>query len=131
MSHSPLVSHVNLSPHCTKPRKSRIDTITIHHMAGNLTVEQCGNVFANPSRNASANYGIGSDWPYNCGYYTAVYYDRSDGKVWARDEGTEDLIHYKSDTISCVLRTVKRASAQAIMDAIKETLDFEKRIGLM
>ena len=30
-------------------------------MAGNLTVETCGNVFAPRSRRASSNYGIGSD----------------------------------------------------------------------
>jgi hypothetical protein len=30
-------------------------------MAGNLTIEQCGNVFAPTSRKASSNYGIGSD----------------------------------------------------------------------
>lgn len=30
-------------------------------MAGNLTIEQCGNVFAPTSRQASSNYGIGSD----------------------------------------------------------------------
>lgn len=38
-----------------------IDTITIHHMAGNLTIETCGNIFANPSRCGSSNYGIGTD----------------------------------------------------------------------
>lgn len=30
-------------------------------MAGNLTVETCGNIFASSAREASANYGIGSD----------------------------------------------------------------------
>jgi len=30
-------------------------------MAGNLTVEVCGNVFASSARRASTNYGIGSD----------------------------------------------------------------------
>ena len=30
-------------------------------MAGDLTVESCGNLFASPSRKASSNYGIGSD----------------------------------------------------------------------
>ena len=34
--------------------------ITIHHMAGNLSIETCGNVFCG-SRQASSNYGIGSD----------------------------------------------------------------------
>lgn len=40
---------------------NKIDRITIHHMAGNLTVEACGNMFASPSRQASSNYGIGTD----------------------------------------------------------------------
>ena len=61
MSNSSLVSYTKLSPNCSKPRNHVIDTITIHHMAGNLTVEQCGNVFAKTSRQASSNYGIGSD----------------------------------------------------------------------
>ena len=59
MSNSKLVNYIKLSPFCTKPRSGKIDTVTIHHMAGNLSVETCGNVFQN-SR-ASANYGIGSD----------------------------------------------------------------------
>ena len=60
-SNSSLVSYTKLSPNCTKPRNHVIDTITIHCMAGNLTVESCGNVFANPDRQASSNYGVGSD----------------------------------------------------------------------
>ncbi len=61
MSNSNLVSYTKLSPNCSKPRTHAIDTITIHHMAGNLSVETCGNVFAKTSRQASSNYGIGSD----------------------------------------------------------------------
>lgn len=61
MSNSSLVSYTKLSPNCSKPRTHKIDTITIHHMAGNLSVETCGNVFATTSRKASSNYGIGSD----------------------------------------------------------------------
>jgi hypothetical protein len=44
-----------------------IDKITIHHMAGNLTAEQCGYVFRN--RQASANYGIDSDGRVGCYVY--------------------------------------------------------------
>lgn len=59
MSNSSLVSYTRLSPHYTKGRKSKIDMIIIHCMAGNLSVETCGNVFVN--KRASSNYGIGSD----------------------------------------------------------------------
>ena len=58
---SPLVCYTKISPNKTSPRNHVIDTITIHCMAGNLTVESCGNVFAPTSRQASSNYGIGSD----------------------------------------------------------------------
>ena len=61
MSNSKLVNYTRLSPNCSKPRNHAIDKLTIHHMAGNLTVEQCGSVFAPASRKASANYGIGTD----------------------------------------------------------------------
>ena len=62
MSNSNLVNYTKLSPNCTKPRKNKITKIVIHHMAGNLTVEACGNVFANTSRQASSNYGIGTSY---------------------------------------------------------------------
>lgn len=61
MSNSNLVSYTKISPNRTSPRQNTIKKITIHHMAGNLSVETCGNVFAPTSRKASANYGIGTD----------------------------------------------------------------------
>ena len=61
MSNSPLVSYTKISPNSNNPRKNKIQKITIHHMAGNLSVETCGNVFASKSRQASSNYGVGSD----------------------------------------------------------------------
>ena len=60
-TNSSLVDYTRLSPNCTKPRKNKITKIVIHHMAGNLTVESCGEVFAKLSRKASANYGVGTD----------------------------------------------------------------------
>ncbi len=61
MSNSSLVNYTKISPNSTNPRRDTIKKITIHHMAGNLTVETCGNVFAPTSRQASSNYGIGTD----------------------------------------------------------------------
>lgn len=61
MSNSPLVDHVRISPNSSNPRNHTIDTIIIHHMAGNLTIEACGAGFADPARQASSNYAIGSD----------------------------------------------------------------------
>lgn len=58
MSNSKLVNYTKISPN-SNARNHKIDKITIHHMAGNLSVETCGNVFQN--RAASSNYGVGSD----------------------------------------------------------------------
>lgn len=58
LSNSTLVNYTKLSTH-KNTRTHKIDTISIHCMAGNLSVESCGNVFQ--SREASSNYGVGSD----------------------------------------------------------------------
>jgi LysM repeat protein len=61
MSNSPLVDFVLISPNKTVMTNKVNKKITIHHMAGNLTVETCGQVFQPTSRQASSNYGIGTD----------------------------------------------------------------------
>lgn len=61
MSNSPLVSYTKISPNKTSPRNHKIDTITIHCVAGQCSVETLGDIFASPSRKASSNYGIGPD----------------------------------------------------------------------
>lgn len=61
MSNSSLVDYVKISPNSTNPRNHKIDTITIHHCAGVVSAEAIANIFAPTSRQASCNYGIGSD----------------------------------------------------------------------
>lgn len=60
-SNSGMVCHTKLSPNCTKPRNHAIDRISIHCVAGNCSVETIGDIFYPSSRQASSNYGIGSD----------------------------------------------------------------------
>ena len=59
MSNSSLVCYTKWSPHCTKPRNGKIRGISIHTMAGNGSIEGCGQVFQ--TSKASSHYGIGSD----------------------------------------------------------------------
>ncbi len=82
-TNSSFVSYTKLSPNKTSPRNHMIDTITIHCMAGNLSVETCGNVFANKSRQASSNYGIGSDGR------IALYVNESD-RSWCSSNRAND-----------------------------------------
>ena len=81
MGYSDLVTYKRISPN--KTSNHVIDTITIHCMAGNLTVETCGNIFSNVNRKASSNYGIGSDGR------VAVYVDEND-RSWCSSNREND-----------------------------------------
>jgi len=60
MSNSNLVDKTILTSHKYNGRGgNKIEKIVVHHMAGVMSIEQCGRVFK--SREASAHYGIGSD----------------------------------------------------------------------
>lgn len=60
-TNSPLVSYTKISPNRTKNRNHAIDTITIHCVVGQCSVQTLGNIFAPTSRGASSNYGVGYD----------------------------------------------------------------------
>lgn len=61
-SNSPLVEFSKISPnYSNRPAGQRIDTITPHCIAGDLTIESAGALFNKKSTNASSNYVIGSD----------------------------------------------------------------------
>ena len=60
-TNSSLVNYTKISPNKTVNRNHAIDTITIHCVVGQCSVETIGNVFAPTSRKASSNYGIGFD----------------------------------------------------------------------
>lgn len=83
MGNSSLVSYTIISPNKNHPRNHKIDTITIHHMAGDLSVERCGQLFQDRSRQASANYGIGSDGR------IALYVDEGD-RAWTSGNRAND-----------------------------------------
>lgn len=61
MSNSSLVKYIMSSPNTYGKRTHTIDTISIHCMVGQLSVESCGNIFVKKTAKASSNYGIGAD----------------------------------------------------------------------
>lgn len=84
MSNSPLVNYTQLSPNHYNGRGGyKITKITPHHMAGNLTVESCGATFASSARQASSNYGIGTDGR------IGLYVDESNA-AWTSSSYTND-----------------------------------------
>ena len=60
-TNSSLVSYTKISPNRTVNRNHAIDTVTVHCVVGQCSVETLGNIFAPTSRQASSNYGIGYD----------------------------------------------------------------------
>ena len=60
-TNSSLVSYTQISPNKTPNRSHAIDTITIHCVVGQCTVQRLGDIFAPTSRQASSNYGVGYD----------------------------------------------------------------------
>lgn len=84
MGYSSLVEYIKISPNKTSPRNHKIDTITIHCMAGNLTIETCANVFAPTSSQASSNYGVGTDGRIGC------YVDEND-RSWCSSNRDNDM----------------------------------------
>lgn len=83
MSNSPLVSYTKLSPNHSGKRTHAIDTITIHCMAGNCSVETCGQIFASSARQASSNYGVGTDGR------VALYVDEAN-RSWCTSSNAND-----------------------------------------
>lgn len=61
MAHSSLATvSVPADPsNYTKGRQAKISSVTVHHMAGVLSAERCGQIFQTPGRNGSTHYGIG------------------------------------------------------------------------
>ena len=113
MSNSKLVTYKALTNNMTKGRGGKkIDKIFVHHMAGNLTVKQCGNVFR--SRAASAHYGVNgknigqyvdeSDTAWHCGNFK--YNQRSIGIELANDQGASGKWHVSDKTIETAIKLI-------------------------
>lgn len=95
MSNSPLISYTKISPNKTSPRNHTIDTITIHCVVGQCSVETIGNIFAPTSRQASSNYGIGPDGR------IGMYVEEKD-RSWCSSNSAND---HRAITIECASDT--------------------------
>ena len=84
MSNSELVEYTLISPNKTSPRVHKIDTLTIHCTSGQVTAESLGNIFFNPSRKASSNYGIDKDGR------VGLYCDEAD-RSWCSSNRANDM----------------------------------------
>ncbi len=123
MSNSSLISYTKISPNRTSPRKKPIRKITIHHMAGNLTVEQCGAVFAPTSRRASSNYGIGTDGR------IGMYVEEKD-RAWTSSSPDNDNQAVTIEVANNTLGPNWTVSDKAMTSLIDLCVDICKRNGI-
>lgn len=121
-SNSNLVVYTKRSPNKSSPRQHKIDTITIHCMAGQLSIETCGKVFASSKAQASSNYGIGSDGR------IALYVDEKD-RSWCSSNSENDnravTIEVASDS-----KSPYKVNDAAYKSLISLVTDICKRNGI-
>ena len=60
-TNSKLATVVRISPFRNSPRNQPITKITLHHMAGVLSLEQFGDIVTSPGEDMSANYAVDKD----------------------------------------------------------------------
>lgn len=121
-TNSSLVSYTCKSPNHSGTRNHTIDTISPHCMAGELSVESCGSLFAQSGREASSNYGIGTDGR------IALYVDEKN-RSWCTSSSANDNRAVTIEVAS------KSYDPYAITDAAMKSLielmaDICKRNGI-
>lgn len=122
LSNSKLISYTKISPNRTSPRNHKIDTVTIHCVVGQCSVETLGNIFASTSRQASCNYGIGADGR------IGMYCEEKD-RSWCSSNAANDnraiTIEVASDT-----KHPYAVNAKAYTALIDLLVDICKRNGI-
>ncbi len=122
MSNSSLVNYTKISPNRTSPRNHKIDTISIHCVVGQCSVETLGSVFAPASRQASSNYGIGYDGK------IGMYVEEKD-RSWCTSSASND---HRAITIEVASDTYHpyKVNDKAYAALVKLLVDICKRNGI-
>lgn len=122
-TNSPLVDFTRYSPNNSGRRNHNIDTISIHCMAGNLSVESCGALFADPDREASSNYGIGSDGR------IGLYVDEAN-RSWCTSSSSNDNRAVTIEVANIETKEPYRITEKAWDSLIALCADICKRNGI-
>ena len=121
-TNSPLISYTKISPNRTKNRNHAIDTITIHCVVGQCSVQTLGEVFAPTSRQASSNYGVGYDGK------IGMYCEEKD-RSWCSSNAAND---HRAITIEVASDTTEpyAVNAKAYAALLDLVTDICKRNGI-
>lgn len=121
-TNSKLVNYTRISPNRSVNRNHKIDTISIHCVVGQCSVETLGSIFASTSKEASSNYGIGYDGR------IGLYVEEKD-RSWCTSSASNDnraiTIEVASDTYNPY-----RVNDAAYKSLIKLLVDICKRNGI-
>lgn len=121
-TNSKLVNYTRISPNRSVNRNHTIDTVSIHCVVGQCSVETLGSIFASTSKEASSNYGIGYDGR------IGMYVEEKD-RSWCTSSASNDnraiTIEVASDTYHPY-----RVNDAAYKSLIKLLVDICKRNGI-
>lgn len=121
-TNSKLVNYTRISPNRSVNRNHKIDTVSIHCVVGQCSVETLGSIFASTSKEASSNYGIGYDGR------IGLYVEEKD-RSWCTSSSSNDnraiTIEVASDTYHPY-----RVNDVAYKSLIKLLVDICKRNGI-
>ena len=121
-TNSKLVNYTRISPNRSVNRNHKIDTVSIHCVVGQCSVETLGSIFASASKEASSNYGIGYDGR------IGMYVEEKD-RSWCTSSSSNDnraiTIEVASDTYHPY-----RVKDVAYKSLIKLLVDICKRNGI-
>lgn len=103
--------------------RTNITAITIHHMAGVLSAEQCGGIFQRPGRNGSSHYGIGVDGE-------IAWYVDEDCVAWTNSNWPSNQCSVTIENSNCDTGGEWPVSDATLNSCIKLVADIAKRNGL-
>lgn len=121
-SNSSLVTYTKLSPNYSVIPNRKITDIVIHHMAGKLSVIQCGSVFNSTSRGASSNYGV-------CGTKVGLYVPEK-YRAWTTSSRALDSRAVTIEVSNSTLSPTWQISDSSLKTTIKLCVDICKRNGI-
>jgi hypothetical protein len=92
-------------------------------MAGNLSIERCGDIFASPTRQGSSNYGIGTDG--RIGMYV-----EEKNRAWTSSNASNDNMAVTIEVANDVVGGNWHVSDKALASLIDLCTDICKRNGI-
>ena len=128
MSNSSLIEYTRISPNKNPDRfmygkYHKISKITIHHMAGVATLEQFGNIVANPARQMSANYAIDKD------ARVGLFCEEKD-RSWCSSSAENDLVSITIEVSNSSVGGNWPISDKVLAKLIDLCVDICKRNGI-